>query len=192
MTHALPPGPAPAPRNQLLVGSGLAALAMIMLTGGMLAVWSLQRSRATDLTGTWLPDGVVIPEVPSNVMLLAFVGVCVFAHWAQWSSARGDRAHTALAFGCLALVALLIINAQAFIYHEMGLGIGDGTYAVMFYAVTGVFIALMVAGLAFTAVAAFRSLGGRADGELLVAHAIFWYTLSAVYAAIWFVVYVVK
>jgi len=190
--QALPAGPAPAPRNQLLVGSSLAAVAMVMLTGGMLGVWMLQRTDAIDAGGTWVPDGVTIPEVASNVILLAFVGLCVFGQWALWSAKRNDRPHTAFALGCLALIALLIINAQAFIFHEMGLGIADGTYAAMFYAVTGMFIALMIVGLTFTAVAAFRYLGGRVDPELLTAHAIFWYALAVVYAAIWFVVYVVK
>lgn len=190
--QALPTGPAPAPRNQLLVGSSLAAVAMVMLTGGMLGVWLVQRGDAIDAEGTWVPEGVTIPEVPSNVMLLAFVAVCVFGQWALWSAKHGDRPHTAFALGCLALVALLIVNAQAFIFHEMGLGIADGTYAAMFYAVTGMFLALMIVGLTFTAIAAFRYLGGRVDHELLTAHAIFWYALTAVYAAIWFVVYVVK
>ena len=190
--QALPTGPAPAPRNQLLVVSSLAAVAMVMLTGGMLGVWLVQRTDAIDAEGTWVPEGVTIPEVPSNVMLLAFVAVCVFGQWALWSAKHGDRPHTAFALGCLALVALLIVNAQAFIFHEMGLGIADGTYAAMFYAVTGMFLALMIVGLTFTAIAAFRYLGGRVDHELLTAHAIFWYALTAVYAAIWFVVYVVK
>jgi cytochrome c oxidase subunit 3 len=190
--HALPAGPAPAPRNQLLVGSGLAAFAMVMLVGGMLAVWSLQRTRAIDAEGTWVPDGVTIPEIPSNVMLISFGALCVFGQWASWSAKRNDRAHTAFAFGCVALVALLIINAQAFIFQQMGLGIADGTYAVMFYAVTGMFLTLMIVGLTFTAVAAFRYLGGRVDHELITAHAIYWYALAAVYTAIWFVVYVVK
>jgi len=190
--QALRAGPAPAPRNQLLVGSSLAAVVMVMLTGGMLGVWLVQRTDAIDAEGTWVPEGVTIPEVPSNVMLLAFVAVCVFGQWALWSAKHGDRPHTAFALGCLALVALLIVNAQAFIFHEMGLGIADGTYAAMFYAVTGMFLALMIVGLTFTAIAAFRYLGGRVDHELLTAHAIFWYALTAVYAAIWFVVYVVK
>ncbi len=189
---ALPAGPPPAPRNQLLIGSSLAAVAMAMLTGGMLGVWLVQRTEAIDAEGHWLPEGATIPEVPSNVMLLAFVAVCVFAQWALWSARHDDRPHTALALGLVALVALLIINAQAFIYHEMGLGIADGTYAAMFYAVTGMFVALMIVGVVFTCVAAFRYLGGRVDTELLTAHAIFWYALSAIYAAIWFVVYVVK
>ncbi len=112
-----------------------------MLTGSMLAVWALQRREAIDATGTWLPDGVTIPEVPTNVMLIAFIGICVFGQWAVWSAKRNDRPHTVLALGCTALVALLVINAQAFVYDRMGLGVGDGTYAAMFYAITGMFMA---------------------------------------------------
>ena len=40
--HALPAAPAPAPQRQMLVGTSLAVMAMVMLTGSMLAVWALQ------------------------------------------------------------------------------------------------------------------------------------------------------
>jgi len=191
--HALPAAPPPAPQRQVLVGASLGAVAMFMITGGMLAVWALQRREAIDTFGTWVPDGTTIPEVPTNVMLIAFVGICVFGQWAVYSAARGDRGHTSLALGCLFIVALLVVNAQAFVYHEMGLGIGDGTYAAMFYGITGMFMALMIAGLLFTTVAAFRYLGGRSgDQEILVAHALYWYAMSAIFAAIWFLVYVTK
>jgi heme/copper-type cytochrome/quinol oxidase subunit 3 len=86
-----------------------------------------------------------------------------------------------------------VINAQAFVYVRMGLGIGDGTYAVMFYAITGMFMLLMIVGVVFTTVAAFRYIGGRSgDQEILVSHAIYWYAMAAIYAAIWFLVYVTK
>lgn len=191
--HALPAAPAPAPRRQMLVGTSLAVVAMVMLTGSMLAVWALQRREAIDSAGSWLPDGVIVPEVPTNVMLLAFVGICVFGQWAVWSAKRNDRGHTVLALGCLVLVALLVINAQAFVYHRMGLGIADGTYAVMFYALTGLFMTLMIVGIVFSIVAAFRYIGGRSsDQEILVSHALYWYTMASIYAAIWFLVYVTK
>jgi hypothetical protein len=52
---------------------------------------------------------------------------------------------------------------------------------------------LVVLGLVFTAVAAFRTLGGRIrDTEILSAHALYWYFAAAAYAAVWFVVYVTK
>ncbi|MEM8618185.1 MAG: cytochrome c oxidase subunit 3 [Actinomycetota bacterium] len=193
MTLALPAAPAPAPRRQLLVGSLLAATTMVMLTGSMLGIWALQRTRSLDLFDTWVPDGVTIPEVPSNVMLVAFVGVGVMVQWAHWAAMHGDRAHTVLALALTGLFGILIINAQAFIWFEMGLGIADGTYQAMFYAITGMFVVLLIIGVLFTMVASFRFIGGREDDrELLASHAIYWYTVAVCYAGIWFVVYVTK
>ena len=191
--QALPAGAAPAPQRQMLIGVSLAAVAMTMITGSMLAVWSLQRTRSIDDTGSWVPDGVTIPEVATNVMLIAFVGICVFAQWAVYSAKRADHGHTAFALAATAFVAVLVINAQAFVYHEMGLGVGDGTYAAMFYGVTGLFMVLMIAGVVFSAVTAFRYMGGRVhDHEIVSAHAIYWYATTVAYAAVWFVVYVTK
>ncbi len=191
--YALPAAPTPAPQRQTLVGMALATVSIVMLTGGMLAVWLVQRTEALDAGESWLPDGVVIPEVPANVMLIAFVGLCVFAQWAVWSAKRGDRGHTVFALAATAVTALLIINAQAYIYADMGLAISDGIYPAMFYGLTGMFVVLMIIGILFSAVAAFRYSGGRSqDNEIVAAHAMYWYTMAAVFTAVWFVVYVTK
>ncbi len=190
--EALAAPPAPPARRQVLVGMSLATVAMTMLTGGMLGVWMLLRSRMIDAGNDWVPSGVTIPEVPSNIMLIAFAPVCVCAQWAVWSAKRDDRPNALLALGITALLALMIINAQFFIYYEFGVALADGTYGTLFFGITGMFVALMIIGLLVTAVTAFRVFGGRTDGELLAAHAIYWYALSAVFAAIWFVVYVTK
>jgi heme/copper-type cytochrome/quinol oxidase subunit 3 len=190
--EALAAPPAPPARRQVLVGMSLAAVAMAMLTGGMLGVWMLQRSRVLDAGNDWIPSGASVPEVPSNIMLIAFVPVCVCAQWAVWSVKRNDRANGFLALGITALLALMIINAQFFIYYSFGVGLADGTYGTLFFGVTGMFVALMIVGMLVTMVAAFRLFGGRTDDELLAAHAIYWYAVSAVFVAIWFVVYVTK
>ena len=190
--QALTAGPAAAPRRQIIVGSAVVSMVMIMLTGGMLAVWSEQRTTFVERDGNWLPDGVVIPEVAANVALIAFIAICTFAQWAVWAVRRNDRGHAAFALGTTALTAIMVINAQAFIYADMGLGISDGAYATMFYAVTGMFMLLMIIGVVFTAVTAFRSIGGRSDNDIVVAHAIYWYTMAAVFTAVWFVVYITK
>ena len=45
----------------------------------------------------------------------------------------------------------------------------------------------------FTAIAAFRFLGGRtADREIVAAHALYWYVLATAFSAIWLIVYVTK
>ena len=191
--QALPAGPAPAPRHQLTVAASFAAAAVVMLVGGMLAVWAVQRSRALDLGDSWLPSGAVVPEVPSNVMLIAFAPLLVFAHWALWSAQHRDHPHTGLALAATGFMGLLILNAQLFIYTQLELGITDGAFASMFYAITGTFIALLVVGMLFSAIAAFRYLGGRTeDHEILVAHAIYWWAVTAAFCGIWFLVYVTK
>ncbi|MEJ7720255.1 MAG: cytochrome c oxidase subunit 3 [Ilumatobacteraceae bacterium] len=105
---------------------------------------------------------------------------------------RGERSSAALALGATGLVAIAVVNAQAFVYSQMGLPIADTAYGPMFYAVTGVFLVLMVVGLAFTVVTAFRVLGGRSDGDVVAAHALYWYFVAAAFAAIWLIVYVTK
>jgi heme/copper-type cytochrome/quinol oxidase subunit 3 len=106
---------------------------------------------------------------------------------------RADRVHAALALGLTGLLGIAIINAQAYVYNQIELPIADSGYAGMFYAITGTMLVLTIIGVVFTAVTAFRVLGGRGrDTELAAAHALFWYVLTAVFAAVWLVVYVTK
>jgi cytochrome c oxidase subunit 3 len=192
VTAALPAAAAPAPRRQLLIGTTLACVAATMLIGGMLAIWVLLRERVVD-AGERFPVDYIIPEVASNVMLMTLWGLCLFAQWAVYSGARGDRAHTALALGVSGLLAIAFINAQAFVYVDMAVPIADDYYGALFYAMTGTMTALVIAGLVFTVVAAFRALGGRlSETEVLTAHALYWYFAAAAYSAVWFVVYVTK
>lgn len=190
--QALAAAPSSAPRRQVLVGTAFACVAGTMLVGGMLAVWLVIRDRAIAAEGTWVPPDVAIPEVPSNIMLISFLALVVFAQWAVYAARRGERSSAALALGATGLVAIAVVNAQAFVYSQMGLPIADTAYGPMFYAVTGVFLVLMVVGLAFTVVTAFRVLGGRSDGDVVAAHALYWYFVAAAFAAIWLIVYVTK
>ena len=188
----LPPAAAPAPRRQLFIGTAVACVAATMLIGGMLAIWVLLRERVVDGGGRF-PVEYIIPEVATNVMLMTVWALCIFAQWAVYSGARGDRAHTALALGVTGILAIAYINAQAFVYADMGVAIDETSYGTLFYAMTGTMLALVVAGLVYTAVAAFRALGGRlSETEALSAHALYWYFIAIAYTAVWFVVYVTK
>jgi heme/copper-type cytochrome/quinol oxidase subunit 3 len=90
-------------------------------------------------------------------------------------------------------LALASINAQIAIWAQMGVGANDGAFHSMFYAATGAMTALLLSGLVYTAVAAFRYLGGRTkEVELVSAHALYWYFLTAAFCAVWFVIYVQK
>jgi cytochrome c oxidase subunit 3 len=191
---ALPAAPAPAPRRQLLVGTSLACAAVATFYAGMLALYlRFRQSVKASPDGVWRPKSVTIPEVPTNVMLIGFLGVVIFAQWAVYAARRGHRSYTVLAVALTALLGVAIINAQAFVYSEMHVARTDGTYQMFFYTLTGTFVFLAIVGLFFSVVTAFRFLGGRTeDREIVTAHAIYWYFLAAVFTALWFVVYVTK
>ena len=191
---ALPTASAPAPRRQVFVGTAVAAAGGVALLGGMLAMWLRFRDEAINgADGRWFPEGVSVPMVAANIMLIALLPLCIFAQWAVYSAKRDDKVHTALALGLVGLMGLAFINAQAYIYSQMRLPADGGTFNAMFYALTGAMTALAIIGVVFCAVTAFRYLGGRTtDRELVSAHALYWYVLSAGFAALWFVVYVTK
>lgn len=195
---ALPPAALPAPKRQVMMGTALACVAGTMLIGSMLAVWWLLRDRylSEGVNGEAVerfPVDYIIPEVASNVMLITVWALCLFAQWAVYSGNRGDRAHTALALVVSALLGVAFINAQAFVYVDMGVAISDTYYGTLFYAVTGTMTALVVAGLVYSVVATFHALSGRlGETEILSAHALYWYFTAAAYSAVWFVVYVTK
>lgn len=197
---ALPPAPAPAPRRQLIVGTAFGGAALAMFFGGMLAVWLRFRNAAPLKTASngdqikdWLPKGVEIHQVSANLMLLTMVVGCLMAQLAVYSAKRGDRVHVGLGLGIAGVMGLTVINAQAFLYGQAGVAIADGPFQSMFYAITGAWMLLVMVLVTGTAVAAFRYLGGRTqDREVVSALALSWYITTAVYAAVWFVVYVTK
>ncbi len=127
---------------------------------------------------------------------MAFVLIFVFAQWAVYAARRDARSHTVMALSLVGIIGLAVINAQAYIYAQMKLPVaGSETTAFnsMFYTITGTFIALVIVGIGFSAITAFRYLGGRTtDREIVSAHALYWYFLGAVFFALWFVVYVTK
>ena len=172
----------------------------MMLIGGMMATWlkfradaPVRESMKRGLIKDWMPEKVIVPEIATNLMLIGFFVVCVMAQWAVYSAKRNDRPHTGLALSVSALMTLAILNAQIFIWTQMGVAARDGAFHSMFYAATGAMTALLLSGLVYTAVAAFRYLGGRSkDVELLSAHALYWYFLTAAFCPVWFIIYVQK
>lgn len=201
MTHALPAGPQPAPRRQLLVGTGVAAAAGTLLIGGMLSIWLRFRDAAPLRESSdglkqikdWMPKDLAMAEVLTNVALATVAIACVMAQWAAYSSRRNDSRHTSMALGMTLLMGVALINALVAVYPEMEIVLADGAYQTMFYAITGTLIALIAVGMGFTLAALFKSSGGRSGNtDLLNAHALYWYFLAAAYSAVWFVVFVQK
>jgi cytochrome c oxidase subunit 3 len=201
VTIALPAAPAPAPRRQILVAVAFASAAVAMLVAGMLAMWLRFRAAApvresSDglyLIKDWLPESIRIPEVAANTMFTGVLIIPLMAQWAVYSARRGDTRHRSMALLVCMGLGLAVINAQVAVYSQMEIGVADGAYQSMFYAVTGTMVVLIAAGMAFSAVAFFRTVGGRTDdGQVVAGHALYWYVIAAAFTAMWFVVYVQK
>lgn len=188
---ALPPPPAPAPKRQVLVATAMFAAAGAMLMGAFAAVWFEFRNTAG--TTNWMPEGMVIPEVATNIMWATGAIGCAMAQWAVYAVKRGDRLHAGLAFGITFLLGLAMLNSQAYTWGKIELPVqGETSYNSMFYAFTGTVFALIIVGLIYVAVAGFRFLGGRTDTATVVGMAVYWYFLFAAVTTMWFVVYVTK
>ena len=66
---------------------------------------------------------------------------------------------------------------------------------VLFYVISGASIAMTAAGLVFAAVMTIRTIGGEYSGPRSRGHRrrrLFWYVTVAVYAVVWYAIYVTK
>ena len=201
MTIALPPVADRAPRRQVFVATAIASSGMAMMLAGMLAVWMKFRAAAPTRASSdglyqiknWLPAEITIPEVAANTMFVTFFVACLMAQWAVYSAHRNDARHRSIALLITSVIGVAIINAQVAVWSQMEIGVRDGVYQTMFYAITGTVVVLVAIGITFSLVTYFRSIGGRSDDQQVVtAHALYWYVLTAAFTAVWFLVYVQK
>jgi heme/copper-type cytochrome/quinol oxidase subunit 3 len=194
MSFSLPPAPAPPRPRMLFVATALACAAGGMLFAGMLAVWISLRDAAGGTTAAWLPKGVAIPGVAANMMVIIMVGASVVAQWAVYAMGEDNRRDAVVAVGLLVIFGIAVFNAQAYIYQQVDVGVST-RYGALFFSVTGAFLFALVAGMIMAVIVVFRSLGGRYTSkrhEGISALALYWHFLTAAFAAVWFVVYVVK
>jgi heme/copper-type cytochrome/quinol oxidase subunit 3 len=71
----------------------------------------------------------------------------------------------------------------------------DTPVGVLFYTIMTMHLSMVGAGLLFLGLMAFRTLGGQyssKDREGIIAAAMFWYVTVAIYAVVWFTIFVTK
>ena len=82
------------------------------------------------------------------MMLITMLGGCVIAQWAVYAIARDNRRDAAIALGVLAVFGVAVLNAQVYVYNTLGLDIRADGLRTLVYAITGTFLAALVAGIA--------------------------------------------
>jgi cytochrome c oxidase subunit 3 len=190
----LPAPPPPRPRV-LLVGTALTAAAAAAAVLGMVALYTELRSQYLATESQWLPEKTVLPLTPGNVAFLSLLMSAVTVAWAVYALRNDDRPHAYFALFWTMLFGVAAIVDTAYLWQQMGLGISDSPQAVLIYGITGAYTAMIGAGLLFLLVMGFRALGGQLTGraaEGVNAAALFWYVTIAVYAVVWYAIYITK
>ena len=192
---ALAPPPQPRRPRALFMGTAFAAAAVGMSFLGLIAIYISVRSEAIAGGGTWLPEGVVIPLTPPNVAMATLLMSVVTMQWAIYAIGNRDRQNAYIALGITLLLGAAFANSTAYLYSQMGLVIADSPVGVLIYAISGAHLVLTIAALLYVGVVALRALGGEytpRDHEGLSSAALFWYATVAVYALIWYTIFITK
>jgi cytochrome c oxidase subunit 3 len=192
---AEPPAPTPARPRVLLIGTSLAIAACAMAIAGLLGIYLSARAATLANGDPWLPKGATIPLTPINMAMLTLVLSMVTMQWAVDAVAHHDRPHAFLALGITGLFGVAFLNAVSFQFTQMNLGIRGSEAGVLIYVLTGAHAAMLIGAMVFALVMAFRTLGGQyagRDREGISAAALFWHASVAVFAVIWYAIYVTK
>ena len=192
---ALAPPPQPRRPRALFVGTAFAAAAVGMAFLGLIGIYIAVRAEAVAGGGTWLPEGVVIPLTPPNVAMATLLMSVVTMQWAIYAIGNRDRNNAYLTLGLTLLLGAAFANSTAYLYSQMGLVIAESTVGVLVYAISGAHLVLTIAALLYIGVVALRALGGEytpRDREGLSSAALFWYATVAVYALIWYTIFITK
>lgn len=188
----LPP-PVPARPRVLLVATVFVCAAVVTAFGALLAVYVATRADVLAAGDEWL-GGHDIPLTPGNMSLVGFVLSLFTIQWAVYAIGNDDRRHAWIALAATLAVGAFHMVGMGFLYSQMGLEVATPQGAFV-YVLTGGHLAFLGAAMTFAALMAFRTLGGQysaKDREGVVAAAVVWYVMVAVYAGIWYAVLVTK
>ncbi len=179
----------------LLVGAAFASAASAMFIFGLLGIYLNQRALGRAHGGTWLPQAVHIPLTQPNVMLFTLLMSSATITWLVYAIKADDRRHAYLAIGVSLLLAFAFLNQTAYLYSLISLDIHGNQQSVLIYTVTGAQLAMMVVAMIFVALMGFRALAGQFTSRQydgITASAIYWHTAVAMYALLWYAIYVTK
>jgi heme/copper-type cytochrome/quinol oxidase subunit 3 len=191
-THA-PPPELPRPRT-MFVGTAFATGAVLLFFAGLIGIYVSERRDVLAEGGTWI-EPETIPLVPGGMMMLTMAMSVVIVQWAVYAIARDDRPHAYLAFGLTGLFGVSVIVQTVFLYNQMGLVIDETLPALLIYVITGAHLAMLVAAMTFLGLMTFRAMAGQfssrqTDG--VASAALFWHATVAVYAVIYYAIYITK
>jgi heme/copper-type cytochrome/quinol oxidase subunit 3 len=174
------------------------ALASVSIAMGFLALighYVATRAEVIQAGERWLPSGVEIPLTQPNFMGVTIAFSMVTVWWTVTSIRSDDRAHALLGYAISLIFGIAYLAQTAYLFTIMQIAILADERSMLLYAVIGTHMVLMIVALGFLAVMALRVLGGEYSSrntEGVTAAAVFWTMVCAMYAVMWFAIYITK
>ena len=173
-----------------LFGSGAAVVAFCTLV----SLYVQQRQQTRSAGEEWFPVGS-IEMGPAGMMMMTLALSVVAVQWAVQAAHAEDRPHGFMALGVTLLLGAAVLNQFWFIYQDTGLVVDESNAALLFYAVTGSFLAMLVVAMMMIAAITARALLGTFNSGLahtIQATAIFWHAVVLCYCLVWYIVFITK
>jgi heme/copper-type cytochrome/quinol oxidase subunit 3 len=178
-----------------LVATVLVISSGVMFVAALVGVFMSLRHATPDPGQNWVPSRIDIPNAPLVLAGLTALMASVTAQWAAWASRRSERGHTYAAIGITVLLAAAFLNLVFDAMNKAEMVLGSSGWANLAFTLTGASVALTTAAIGYLLLSGLRTLGGdlgpdhTADLEGAV---MFWHFTVVAWAAVWYVVYVVK
>jgi cytochrome c oxidase subunit 3 len=185
------PGASDRPRP-LVVATFLVIAAGVMLFAGLLGSYFDARSAAMDRGEPWLPESVLLPNVPLAVTYLSLAMSSVTAQWSVAAIVNRARTQMYVAVGLTLVLGAAFVNGLTFVWQRLELGAADNAFATWMYTLTVSHLVVVAAAMVLFVVLGFRALGGQfspRDRQFVDCAAAFWHFAVGAGAAIWIAVW---
>lgn len=192
-TTALPAPDLVRPRT-VVIGTLFATGAALMMFFALIAIYVVRRAETLDAGREWFPEGSIELGPPGFVFATLILSVFTI-QWAVSAMKAGDRTNTFWALAITAMFGAAVFNQVWFILSETGFSVDGGEAQFLFLVVNGTFAVFMIGAVVFVALTFIRALAGQfsarqSDG--IVAAAMFWNAVVAMWAITWYVIYITK
>ena len=189
-----PPAPELRRPRTVMVGTLFASGASFMVFLGLLAIYLSRRAEARDAAAEWFPEGVV--ELgPSGWIFWTLVLSAFTIQWAVQAIDNDDRPHAYVALALTGLFAAAVFNQLWFIINDTGFALASSEAEFMFFVLIGAYVIFLIAATVFVFLTALRAMFGqyaRRQNDGVMAAAMFWHTVSAMYWVLWIAIFVTK
>jgi heme/copper-type cytochrome/quinol oxidase subunit 3 len=185
----------PARPRLLLLGTALASVAVAMGFMGLIGQYVATRAGVIATGERWLPEGTNIPLTQPNFMGLTLAFSVITIWWTVAAVRNDDRGHAFVAYTISLLFAFAFLAQTAYLFTIMEIEIMATGRAVLFYAIIGTHMVLMLLAMGYAMVMMVRTLGGgysSRDYEGVLSSAFFWTTVVVLYGVMWYAIYITK